>query len=572
MSSKLLGEILLEKGILTRENLEKAVNEQKRTGEYIGSLLIRMGYIAEKELLGVLSEQFGIPYQSIKDTSIEDKIISSVPAKYAWHYKFMPLKIKGNVLTIAISNPMDMWLVEDIKLHLGFDVEIVLASEHEIRESLRKYYGVGAETVEKILERETLKSKDARDLEVKNLDLAEDIERSAEDASVIKLVNQILTEAIQARATDIHIEPYRDSVKLRYRIDGILYDTPIPADMKYLHQAMVSRIKIISGLDVVERRLPQDGRAKVKVSNKETDLRISVLPSIYGENIVIRILPTQLLLRLTDLGFAPSDQEKLEVLIKKPNGIIFLTGPTGSGKTTTLYACLSQINSAAIKIVTIEDPVEYELMGVTQIQINSKVGLTFANALRSILRHDPDVMMVGEVRDFETAELAIRTSLTGHLVFSTLHTNDACSGIARLLDMGIEPFLVASSVEVFIAQRLVRLFCPECKQEIPLSSANIPAGQTLELYKAHNINTIYRGKGCEACKFTGYRGRSAIYEMLLIDDSIRELILAKASAADIKKRALSLGMKTLKDHGLEEVAGGKTSLEEVLRVTSLEGF
>lgn len=568
MSSKLIGEILLEKGIITGEQLDKAINEQKRTGEYIGSLLIRLGFIGEKELLGVLSEQFQIPYQSIKDAPVDDKIISTVPAKYAWHYKFMPLKIKGRVLTIAISNPLDMWLVEDIKLQLGFDVEVVLASEHEIREGLRKYYGVGAETVEKILEKATVKSKD---LEVQDLEAAEDIERSAQDASVIKLVNQILTEAIQARATDIHIEPYRDSVKLRYRIDGVLYDTPIPQDLKYLHPAMVSRIKIISGLDVVERRLPQDGRAKVKVSGKEIDLRISVLPSIYGENIVIRILPTQLLLKLEDLGFAPADMAKLEALIKKPNGIIFLTGPTGSGKTTTLYACLSHINSPSIKIVTIEDPAEYELMGITQIQINTKVGLTFANALRSILRHDPDVMMVGEVRDFETAELAIRTSLTGHLVFSTLHTNDACSGVTRLLDMGIEPFLVASSVEAFIAQRLVRQFCPECKEEVALNSSNIPHGQTLEFYKANNLKTIYRGKGCESCKFTGYRGRNAIYEMLLIDDSIRELILSKVSAAEIKKKALSLGMKTLKDHGLEEVRKGATSLEEVLRVTSLEG-
>jgi type II secretion system protein E len=567
MSSKLIGEILLEKGIITSEQLDKAIKEQKRTGEYIGTLLIRLGYIAEKELLGVLSEQFGIPYQGIKDTAIEDKIISTIPAKYAWHYRFMPLKIKGNQLTIAISNPLDMWLVEDIKLHLGYDVEVVLSSEHEIRESLRKYYGVGAETVEKILEKETVKPKD---VEVKDLELAEDIERSAGDASVIKLVNQILTEAIKSRATDIHIEPYRDSVKLRYRIDGVLYDTPISADMKYLHPAMVSRIKIISGLDVVERRLPQDGRAKVRVSEQEIELRISVLPSIYGENIVIRILPTQLLLTLEDLGFASQDQAKLEALIKKPNGIIFLTGPTGSGKTTTLYACLSHINTPTVKIITIEDPVEYELIGVTQIQINPKVGFTFANALRSILRHDPDVMMVGEVRDFETAELAIRTSLTGHLVFSTLHTNDACSAVTRLLDMGIEPFLVASSVEAFIAQRLVRHFCPDCKEALPLASNNLPHGQTLELYKAHNINTIYRGKGCEACKFTGYRGRSAIYEMLLIDDSIRELILAKASSADIKKKALSQGMKTLKDHGLQEISKGKTSFEEVLRVTSLE--
>lgn len=550
MVPKMLGEILLIKGFINKEQLDKALKEQKRTGEYLGSVLIRLGFIEEKQLLLVLAEQFNIPYRNIKEISIDDKAISSIPPRYAWHYKFMPLKLKGNLLTIAVSNPLNIWLIEDIKLNLGYDVEIVLALEQDIRDCLRQYYGVGAETVEKILERATVKTE-------KDIQAVEDISRTAEDASVIKLVNQILTEAVQSRATDIHIEPFHESVKLRYRIDGMLYDTPIPPDMKYLHPAMVSRVKIISGLDVVERRIPQDGRAKVKVGDKEIDLRISVLPSLYGEDVVIRILPTQLLLKLEDLGLTPQDRERIEKLIKKPHGIIFLTGPTGSGKTTTLYACLSHINSPDVKIITIEDPVEYELMGVTQIQINPKVGLTFANALRSILRHDPDVLMVGEVRDFETAELAIRTALTGHLVFSTLHTNDASSGVTRLLDMGIEPYLVASSVETFIAQRLVRLICPECKEEIKSDKLKIKG-------------PVYHGRGCEACKFTGFYGRSAIYEILFIDDSIRDLILAKASAAEIKKKALSLGMKTLRDHGLEEIAKGRTTLEEVLRVTELE--
>ncbi len=554
MNVKMLGEILIERKIITSDQLNKSLKEQERTGEYLGAILIHLGFVSEKQLLTVLSEQFNIPFQTLKNISIDEKVISAVPPKYTWHYKFMPLKLKGNLLTIAISNPLYIWLLEDIKLHLGYDVEVVLSSEQEIRDALRKYYGVGAETIEKILERETIKP---GKIAAKDISAVEDIERSAEDASVIKLVNQILTEAISTRATDIHIEPYRDSVKLRYRIDGILYDTPIHADMKYLFPAMVSRIKIISDLDVIERRIPQDGRAKVKVGEQETDLRISILPSLYGENVVIRILPTQLLLSLQDLGLDAQDLEKLEMLIKKPHGIIFLTGPTGSGKTTTLYACLSRINSPEVKIITIEDPVEYELMGVTQIQANPKVGLTFANALRSILRHDPDVMMVGEVRDFETAELAIRTSLTGHLVFSTLHTNDACSGVTRLLDMGIEPFLVASSVEVFIAQRLVRIICSECKAELKDEKIKIKG-------------PLYYGKGCEACKFTGYRGRTAIYEILFINDAIRELILAKASAPDIKKRALSLGMRPLKDRGLEEIAKGRTTLEEVLRVTELE--
>ena len=560
MGSKMIGEILIEKGIITDEQLGKAVQEQKRTGEFIGSCLMRLGYIGEKELLVVLSEQFGIPYKDLKEVSIDENIITAIPAKYVWHYKFMPLRLKGNTLTIAISDPLDIWLLEDIKLNLGYDVECVLSSEREIREVLRKYYGIGAETVEKILEKETLKPRSEL---AKNIAAVEDIERTAEDASVIKLVNQILTEAIKLRATDIHIEPYRESIKLRYRIDGVLYDTPIPPDLKYLHSAIISRIKIISNLDVVERRLPQDGRAKVKVSDKEVDLRISILPSLYGENVVIRILPTQLLFNLENLGIEPEDLAKLEVLIKKPHGIIFLTGPTGSGKTTTLYACLSRINSAEVKIITIEDPIEYELMGVTQIQMNPKVGLTFANALRSILRHDPDVMMVGEVRDFETAELAIRTSLTGHLVFSTLHTNDAPSGVTRLLDMGIEPYLVASSVEAFIAQRLVRVICSECKTEETTRKVEI-RGKKVDI-------KVSKGKGCESCKHTGFKGRTAIYEILFVDDVIRELVLQKASAAQIKKKAVSLGMSTLRDHGWAKVNQGITTPEEITRVVELEG-
>lgn len=555
MGSKMIGDILISKGILTKEQLESAVKEQKRTGEYLGTVMVRMGLVNENNLLTALSEQFNIPYRSIKDVPIEDKVITAVPPRYAWHYKFMPLKLKGNILMIAVSNPLDIWLPEDIKLNLGYDVEVVLASEQEIRDCLRKYYGVGAETVDKILEKSTVKSDKAGATDIQAV---EDISHSAEDASVIKLVNQILTEAIQSRATDIHIEPFRDTVKLRYRIDGVLYETPIPPDMKYLHPSMVSRVKIISGLDVVERRVPQDGRAKVKIGNRETDLRISVLPSLYGEDIVIRILPTQLMLSMDDLGLEAQEREKLEYLIKKPHGIVFLTGPTGSGKTTTLYACLSHINAPGVKIITIEDPAEYELAGVVQIQINPKVGLTFANALRSILRHDPDVLMIGEVRDFETAELAIRTALTGHLVFSTLHTNDAASGVTRLLDMGIEPYLVASSVESYIAQRLVRLICPQCRQEVPSEDPNIKG-------------MVFIGKGCDFCKNTGYHGRIALYEILFVDDKIKELILQKAAASEIKRAAVEAGMRTLRDRGIDLIKSGRTTIEEVLRVTELGG-
>ena len=379
-------------------------------------------------------------------------------------------------------------------------------------------------------------------------------------SEVIRLVNQILSEAISSRATDIHIEPYRDSIRIRYRIDGVLYEVSVPDEIKYLHHAIVSRIKIISNLDVVEKRLPQDGRAMVKIGNKQIDLRISVIPSLYGENVVIRILPVHLLLTLEDLGFSKQDLSAIEDIIKKPHGVIFLTGPTGSGKTTTLYACLTRLNKESVKIITIEDPIEYELGGITQIQVKPEIGLSFASVLRSVLRHDPDVMMVGEVRDLETAELAIRTSLTGHLIFSTLHTNDAPSGVTRLIDIGIEPYLVASSVNAFISQRLVRVVCSSCKEE---------RKNTNGLPDVLKGSKIYSSKGCKECGFVGYKGRIAIYEILVIDDQLRQLIVSRASSVDIRKKAKELGLKTLYDAGMEKVKQGITTPEEVMRAVEI---
>jgi len=520
--------------------------------------LVRMRLITPEQLLKTLAEQMALPfYPSLKDLPVADEVIKAVPAKFVWHYKFMPLSIKGKVLTIAVSDPLAVWPMEDLKLHLGYDVERVLATEAEILLALRRYYGVGAETVEEILTQTTATE---RRVKVPAEDI-DDLEKSAEDASVVKLVNQILSEAVGARATDIHIEPYRNKVRVRYRIDGILYDMRLPEQVKYLHPAIVSRIKILSNLNVVERRLPQDGRAIIKIQDKQVDLRISVIPSLYGENVVIRILPVHLLFNLDDLGFLPDDLKNLEGVMARPHGIIFLTGPTGSGKTTTLYACLSKLNKDAVKIITIEDPIEYELMGIMQIQVRPEIGFSFANALRSILRHDPDIMMVGEVRDLETAELAIRTALTGHLIFSTLHTNDACSGATRLLDIGIEPYLVASSVNAFISQRLVRLICPNCKVEMK-DKDMLP--DSLKAIK------IYHGKGCDSCKNIGYKGRTAIYEILLINDEIQELILQKASASQIKNKARELGFRTLLESGIEKIKMGITTPEEVFRVAELE--
>ncbi|MFH1777428.1 MAG: GspE/PulE family protein, partial [Candidatus Omnitrophota bacterium] len=429
-----LGEILLDKKLITHEQLDLAMGEQRRTGELLGKVMIKRRFITEDDLLLALSEQLGISSVELKSIEITDEVIRSVPAKFVWHYKFIPFKLENDTLHIATAHPQNTHIIDELRVHLGYNIKTAYSSEIDVEEAVKKHYGIGGETVEEIMGKS-----EAQELKIKRPEeRITDLGKMAEDASVIKLVNQFLRDAINNRATDIHIEPYRDKVRIRYRVDGMLYDTPVPGDIKYLLPAIISRIKIISGLDIVERRQPQDGRAKVKILNQEVDLRISVIPSINGENIVIRILPTQMLLNQGELGIAADDLELIEELIRKPYGILLLTGPTGSGKTTTLYASLSRLNSEKIKIITIEDPVEYELMGITQIQVNPKVNLTFANALRSILRHDPDVMMVGEIRDTETAELAIRVALTGHFVFTTLHTNDAASGVTRLIDMDIE--------------------------------------------------------------------------------------------------------------------------------------
>ena len=487
---------------------------------------------------GAVSE---LPRINLKKIEIKPELAEKIPSKFVWHYKFMPVKLEGDILTVATANP-DNALRDDLSQFFGFRIKMVLADEADILQAIKKFYGVGAETVEKILEEEAVSGEG---LEAAALDEIkdEDIARLAEEPGVIKLVNQILVEAHQKNATDIHIEPYQGKLKLRYRIDGVLYDTKMPSNIARFLPAIISRVKIMSGLNIVERRLPQDGRAKVKIKSEVFDLRISTMPTPYGESIVIRILPTAMLFSLEKLGFSARDLKVFEKLIKKPHGIIFVTGPTGSGKTTTLYTALNKMKqkSPGKKILTIEDPIEYELEGITQTQVNPEINFTFARGLRSMLRHDPDIMMVGEVRDFETAEIAIRMALTGHLLFSTLHTNDAAGAVARLLDIGVEPYLIASSVEAFIAQRLVRVVCPKCK-----------------------------AKGCEACNSTGYKGRTAIFELLLVNEDIKRFITQKVSVDEIKKKAISQGMKTLWEDGEEKIVQGITTREEVLRVTQVE--
>jgi len=563
-----IGEILVEKKIITPEELEIALKEQEKTKEMLGEVLVRMGFVTEKEMLQVLAEQQGIAFVELKEAKIDERVIKSVPAKFAWHYKIMPVSLEGNVLTVAISNPFDIWSLDDLETNLGYRVEAVLSTSQDIKEAIRRYYGVGAETIERLLVDQKTEEKQQQ-TEVKE-ERVEDLEKMAEDASVIKLVNQILHQAINDRATDVHIERFRDELILRYRVDGILYDAQVSERIKYLYPAIVSRIKVMSGLDIIERRLPQDGRTRVKIGKNEYDLRISIIPTLYGENIVIRILPTRILFSISDLGMSKKDLEILEHLLRKPNGIIFVTGPTGSGKSTTLYASLSKLNTRERKIVTIEDPIEYELRGISQTQINPKINLTFARMLRSILRHDPDVIMVGEVRDFETAEITIQTALTGHLVFSTLHTNDAAGGITRLIDMGIDPFLISSSVKAFIAQRLVRVICSKCKESYQLSGISLQQIKDLQQRTESRKVIAYRGKGCKECNFTGYKGRTGIYEILLMNESIKKLVLQKTSSDIIKKKAIELGMKTLQQDGWEKVLRGITTIEEVMRVTQVE--
>lgn len=561
--SILIGEMLIEKGVITSEQLEIGLREQKKAGSFICTTLVKLGFAPEEKIFNILSQKLNVPYVKLKDRDIEPLIIQKVPAKFANHYKVIPIEYQDNALIIAMANPLDVRTLDDLRLLLSLEVKGVLSSELEIQDAIRKYYGVGAETLEMIIARKP--AGEELNIETEKI---EDLEALADDASIIKFVNQILSEAVKQRATDIHFEPFQDELRTRFRIDGVLYDINIPETIKYFHLAIVSRIKIMANMNIAERRLPQDGRIKIKINEQELDLRVSVIPTMSGESIQIRILGTTFFLELEKLGLLPEDLKIIEKVITRPHGIIFVTGPTGSGKSTTLYACLSRINSSAVKIITIEDPVEYQLRGVNQVQINPQIGFSFATALRHMLRHDPDVMMVGEVRDYETAEIAIRSALTGHLVFSTLHTNDAVGAVTRLLDMGIEPFLVASSLECLMAQRLVRLICPKCKVPVKYKKEILEQFRGIEL-EVKELE-LYEGKGCEYCRFTGYYGRTGIYEILTITEPIRELILNRTSSQQIKQKAVLAGMRTLRQDGLQKVLQGLTTLTEVARVTQQE--
>jgi type IV pilus assembly protein PilB len=553
-----LGESLVEEGIITSEQLEQAQVEEKRLGLRLRKTLVKMGFIAEEDLVVFLSNKMGLPRIELSSYLIDPKIIELVPEELARKYELIPVLKIGNRLTCAMVDPWNVFALDELRARTGFIIEPAVATEAEIMKALDEHYGAKGtmEEVIKSIDEEKLGIEEGKEVELKRL------EGIIEEPVVIKLVNLIIMKAVREGASDIHIEPEEKVLKTRFRVDGMLHEVPSPP--KYLQSAIISRIKIMANLNIAERRIPQDGRFSIKMEGREIDVRVSCMPTVHGENVVLRLLDVaSALLNLKDMGFSKDVLEKYQKLISRPHGIILVTGPTGSGKTTTLYASLDKINTVEKNIITIEDPVEYKLAGIRQIQINPKVDLTFANGLRSILRQDPDVIMVGEMRDFETAEIAIQAALTGHLVFSTLHTNDAPGAVTRMIDMGVEPYLVSSSVIGVLAQRLVRLICSECKEEYKpskeeLADIGISGNEEIE---------FYRGKGCPKCMNLGYKGRIGIFELMVVDDKIRNLIVAKVYLDKIRTQARSSGMLTLMEDGIQKIKEGLTTVEEVLRVT-----
>jgi type IV pilus assembly protein PilB len=572
MSSR-LGEILIKESLITSDQLRQALEHQKASGGRLGTCLMKLGFISEDEITGVLSRQYGVPSINLKFYEVDASVIKLIPQDTAVRYQIVPLSRVGSTLTIAMTDPTNVFAMDDIKFMTGFNVEPVVASETAIAEAISKFYGE-VETGEELTKvMQDLSAEDAADLEVtaeeQETNLA-DLERAAEEAPIIKLVNLIMTDAVKRGASDIHVEPYEKEVRVRLRIDGILQSVMTPP-MK-LRDAITSRIKIMAKLDISEKRLPQDGRIMIKYRKdgkiKDLDFRVSTIPTLYGEKIVMRLLDKEnLRLDMTKLGFEQESLTKYERSILRPYGMVLVTGPTGSGKTNTLYSSIARLNTPETNIMTAEDPVEFQLAGVNQVQMKDQIGLNFAAALRAFLRQDPNIILVGEIRDFETAEIAVKAALTGHLVLSTLHTNDAPSTISRLMNMGIEPFLVATSVNLICAQRLVRRICANCKEplEVP-EQAMLDAGFTQEELAT---TKIFVGKGCGTCNKNGYKGRVGLYEVMEINDELRELILVGASALELKKKATDQGMLTLRKSGLAKVALGLTTLEEVLRETVL---
>ena len=567
-----LGEMLLKAGMITQEQLREALEAQKSNTEKLGYNLIRLGYVKEDDITSLLSEQFGVPSINLRHFEIDEAVINLIPSEVAQKYMVIPVNRTGATLTIAMADPTNVFAMDDIKFMTGYNVEPVVASEVAIREAIEQYYGSQhALELKKVMDEMAEAEADALEVleEEEELDLTA-LEAATEEAPVVKLVNIILTDSIKKTASDIHIEPYEKDFRVRFRIDGVLYEIMHPP-LK-LRDAITSRLKIMAKLDISEKRLPQDGRIKIKMKlqgkTREMDYRVSVLPTLFGEKIVLRLLDKEnLVLDMTKLGFEAESLVKFERQILKPYGMVLVTGPTGSGKTNTLYSSIHRVNTPETNIITAEDPVEFNLHGINQVQTKEQIGLNFATALRSFLRQDPNIILVGEIRDFETAEIAVKAALTGHLVLSTLHTNDAPSTINRLMNMGIEPFLVATSVNLICAQRLVRRICKECKEQIQMpAQALVDIGFTQE--ESPQLK-LFKGRGCASCNNTGYRGRVGLFEVMEVTDEVRELILSGASAMELRREAIEQGMVSLRGSGLQKIREGSTTVEEVVRETVL---
>ncbi len=560
-SSALL-RVLREQGKLLElsldTELESLLGKDERA---LGEALVARGLILREDLSRAWAVLMGLPFwPSLEVEGIDGQVLSQIPIHFARKHTIVPVKLQEGELWVAMADPLVLEVLDDLRIRTGWSIKPVLSMAAEISRTINRIYHESGDTAEQVLA--DLEELGGSSRALAELEESEDLLESSADAPVIKLVNTILSEAVRLRASDIHIEPYHKELKIRYRVDGVLYNSLTPS--RSLHSAIVSRIKVMAKMNIAEKRLPQDGRIRLRVAERDFDIRVSTLPTSFGERVVLRLLDkTSVLLGLEEVGLLPEQMELFERLISAPNGIILVTGPTGSGKTTTLYAALNRINSPDKNIITIEDPVEYQLAGIGQIQVNSKIGLTFARGLRSIVRQDPDVILVGEIRDTETAEISIHAALTGHLVFSTLHTNDAAGAITRLIDMGVEPFLVSSSVNAILAQRLVRVICPRCKEGYRPNARTI---RELGISQEEDI-VLYRGRGCDSCLQTGFRGRTGIFEFLVMDDTLRGLMMQTSDSTTLRKAAMERGMKTLREDGVRKIRAGITTVEEVLRVT-----
>ena len=566
--SRRLGDLLVREGLINQEQLQRALADQKGSNEKLGSILVRLDFINEDQLIDFLSKQYGIPSITLTQLDVDAEVVKLVPAQIARKYEVLPIKRAGNQLTLAMADPTNVFAVDDVGFMTNLQVVPVVASQGAIRKAIDRLYEAQTGGLADVITEMDSALADVEVVEGEDENWAKadifELKESADEPPVVRLVNMILVDAIRRGASDIHLEPYEKVFRVRFRIDGVLHEIMTPP--KRLEAALTSRVKIMSSLDIAERRLPQDGRIKLRYNQREIDFRVSTLPTIFGEKTVMRILDKDSLqLDLAMLGFDAWGLEQFNQAIHQPYGMILITGPTGSGKTTTLYSAIHTINSPDVNIMTAEDPVEYNLKGVNQLQVNEGIGRTFAAALRSFLRQDPDIILVGETRDLETAQIGIRAALTGHLVLTTLHTNDCPSTVARLLDMGIPPFLVSSALTLILAQRLGRKICKDCKQPYDADEESlVPYGHVLQgLGKVQ----LFKGKGCQVCSFTGMKGRVAIYEVMPIDEHIREMILRNAPTAEIREAALALGMKTLRQNALQKVLDGVTTIEEVLRVT-----